>query len=148
MTIVAAISDAPRDVAVVREGRKLAERLGEDLYVVIVMESSDFVELERASIERTGSVIDRDELEAIAEDVASEIAADAIEDDYEFEVAAFIGEPVEELTAFAEAHDVEYLVIGGRRRSPIGKLVFGSTAQSILLQYDRPIVSVKVDREA
>lgn len=148
MTIVAAIGDTSRDGAVVREARELAERLGEELYVVIVMKSSDFVELERASIERTGQVVDRDELESMAEQVASEIAAEAIADEYAYEVAAFIGEPVEELTTFAEAHDVEYLVIGGRKRSPIGKLVFGSTAQSILLNYDRPIVSVKVDREA
>lgn len=146
MTIVAAIRDTDRDAPVVREARSLAERLGEDLYVVIVMESSDFVDLERTSIERTGTVVDRDVLEAMAEDVASEIAQAAIEDDFPYEVAAFIGEPVEELTTFAEAHDVGYLVIGGRKRSPIGKLVFGSTAQSILLNYDRPIVSVKVDR--
>lgn len=148
MTIVAAISDAGHDAAVVREGRTLAERLGTDLYVVIVMEASDFVDLERTSIERTGSGIDRDDLEAMAETVAADIAADAIDDDFEYQVAAFVGEPVEELTAFAESHDVEYLVIGGRKRSPIGKLVFGSTAQSILLNYDGPIVSVKVARSA
>lgn len=146
MTIVAAVSDASRDAAVVREGRSLAERLGTGLYVVIVMESSDFVDLERTSIERTGKVVDRDDLEAMAVDVASEIAESAIDDDFEYDVAAFIGEPVEELTAFAETHDVEYLVIGGRKRSPIGKLVFGSTAQSILLNYDGPIVTVKVGR--
>lgn len=148
MTIAAAIGDTNRDAAVVREGRKLAERLGEDLYVVIVMESSEFVDLERTSIERTGSGVDREDLEAMAEDVARDIAQTAIEDDFEYDVAAFIGEPVEELTSFAEAHDVAYLVIGGRKRSPIGKLVFGSTAQSILLNYERPIVSVKVDRPA
>lgn len=146
MTIVAAVGDETRDTAVVREGRKLAERLGEDLYVVLVMEADEFVDLERTSIERTGRPVEREEIEAVAEKVASEIASEAIEDDFEYGVAAFVGDPVEELSTFAEEHDVEYLVIGGRKRSPIGKLVFGSTAQSILLNYDRPIVSVRVDR--
>lgn len=147
MTIVAAVGDATRDTAVVREGRKLADRLGEDLYVVLVMESDEFVDLERTSIERTGRAVERQDLEAKAEEIAAEIADAAITDDFPYEVAAFIGEPVEELNSFADAHDVEYLVIGGRKRSPIGKLVYGSTAQSILLNYDRPIVSVRVDRQ-
>lgn len=143
MTIAAAISGADRDATVVREGRKLAERLGEPLFVVLVMESADFVEYERANIEETGRVKDRTDVEAMARAFASDIADDALDGDFEYEVRAFIGDPVEELSNFADANEVEYLVIGGRKRSPIGKLVFGSTAQSILLNYDRPIVSVK-----
>lgn len=147
MSIVAAVGDPSRDAVVVREARKLAERLGEDLNVVLVMATDEFVDLERTSIERTGRTVEREDLEAKAEEIASEIAASAIEDDFPYEVAAFIGEPVDELQSFSEEHDVEYLVIGGRKRSPIGKLVFGSTAQSILLNYDRPIVSVRIDPE-
>lgn len=147
MSIVAAVGDPSRDTPVVREGRKLAERLGEDLYVVLVMTSDEFVDLERTSIERTGRTVEREDIEAQAEEVASEIAETAIEDDFPYEVAAFVGEPVDELQRFSEEYDVEYLVIGGRKRSPIGKLVFGSTAQSILLNYDRPIVSVRIEQE-
>lgn len=146
MTIVAAIGDATRDRPVITEGRKLAERLGEPLFVVLVMETDDFVGLERTSIDRTGHAVERDVIQERAEDVAEDIAKSVIEDDFEYDVAAFIGEPVEELIAFAEDHDAEYLVIGGRKRSPVGKLVFGSTSQSLLLNYDRPIVSVRVGR--
>ncbi len=147
MTIVAAVADEPRDARVVREGRKLAERLGEDLYVVHVMEADEFVDLERASIEETGRAVERDDLEEMAVEVAGAVAEEAIEDGFEYEVAAFVGDLVEELSTFADEHDVDYLVIGGRKRSRVGKVVFGSNAQSILMNYDRPIVSVRVDLE-
>ena len=42
-----------------------------------------------------------------------------------------------------EDADVELLVIGARRRSPVGKLFLGSVTQSILLRADVPVLVVK-----
>jgi nucleotide-binding universal stress UspA family protein len=47
------------------------------------------------------------------------------------------------ILAVAEQHGADLIVIGIRRRSPVGKLITGSTAQAILLDADCPVVAVK-----
>jgi nucleotide-binding universal stress UspA family protein len=52
-------------------------------------------------------------------------------------------EPAEDLISIAEANDAELIVIGLRRRSPVGKLILGSNAQRILLDAKCPVLAVK-----
>ena len=42
----------------------------------------------------------------------------------------------------AEEHNAELIVIGLRRRTPVGKLIMGSTSQRILLEADCPVLAV------
>lgn len=55
-----------------------------------------------------------------------------------------IGENVgEEIIAAARATDAKRIIVGGRRRTPTGKAVFGSTAQNVLLDAPCPVTFVR-----
>ena len=50
-----------------------------------------------------------------------------------------------DLIAAAEESDAEFIVIGLRRRTPVGKLILGSNAQRILLEATCPVLAVKAE---
>lgn len=49
----------------------------------------------------------------------------------------------EDLVKLADENKVNEIIIGVRRRSKVGKLLFGSTAQFVILNASCPVVSVK-----
>ncbi|WP_026875912.1 universal stress protein [Jiangella gansuensis] len=51
----------------------------------------------------------------------------------------------EDLIAVAEENSADFIVIGLRRRSPVGKLILGSNAQRILLDAPCPVLAVKAE---
>ena len=52
-------------------------------------------------------------------------------------------DPAEDLMEVADKESAALIVIGLRRRSPVGKLLMGSNAQEILLRADCPVLAVK-----
>jgi nucleotide-binding universal stress UspA family protein len=51
--------------------------------------------------------------------------------------------PTQDLLEVARQYGAEMIVIGIRRRSPVGKMILGSNAQEILLDADCPVLAVK-----
>jgi nucleotide-binding universal stress UspA family protein len=49
----------------------------------------------------------------------------------------------EDIVAFANEKKVDEIIIGVKSRSNIGKLLFGSTAQTVILEADCPVITVR-----
>jgi nucleotide-binding universal stress UspA family protein len=55
------------------------------------------------------------------------------------------GDPAEVITTVAAELDADRIVMSGRKRSPTGKVLFGSVTQSVLLDADRPVTVLMED---
>jgi nucleotide-binding universal stress UspA family protein len=56
---------------------------------------------------------------------------------------ADLEDPAHAVVQVAQRHDASLIVLGLRHRSPVGKVLLGSTAQRILLDATCPVLSVK-----
>jgi nucleotide-binding universal stress UspA family protein len=63
--------------------------------------------------------------------------------DHEMRQPALALSPADEVLRAASEADAGLIVIGLRRRSPVGKLFLGSSSQQIILEADCPVVAVK-----
>lgn len=93
---------------------------------------------------RGGHEFDR-EASARAETDMEAVKAKLADSGVEFDIRQLVRgfEPAEDLISIAEASDAQLIVIGLRRRSPVGKLILGSNAQRILLDAHCPVLAVK-----
>ncbi|MFC6726191.1 universal stress protein [Halobium palmae] len=75
--------------------------------------------------------------------------ADAFEDaDVDYEVRGVVGEDRgKAIVNLAGEVGADGVLVGGRKRSPTGKAVFGSTAQEVLLSSPCPVTFVREDTE-
>jgi nucleotide-binding universal stress UspA family protein len=81
------------------------------------------------------------ESEAQLEDVRKQLDAAGLEHEVRQLVRGL--DPAEDLIHVAEEVQAEMIVIGLRRRSPVGKLILGSNAQRVLLDAACPVLAVK-----
>lgn len=73
--------------------------------------------------------------------------ADAFDEsgiDYEYYETS--GDPAPEIIAAADERDAELICLSGRKRTPTGKVIFGSVTQSVILGTDRPVVTVSPEQ--
>lgn len=80
-----------------------------------------------------------------AEEETAEVRALLEQSGVEFDLRPLVSvlEPAEDLIRTATEVEAQLLVIGLRRRSPVGKLVLGSNAQRILLDSPCSVLAVK-----
>ena len=90
---------------------------------------------------------ERDEMEQVMKyrKRFEELQADLLTSGVEHELVEYArgNSPAEDLLAVARERDAELIVIGIRRRSPVGKLVLGSNAQDVILEAPCPVLAVK-----
>ncbi len=131
MVIIAAISNAPLDEQIVCEASELAAAFDDELHVVHVRSYDSLTDEEQERSDKT-----------IKQRTAA-IAADAVADSELPTVpVGRIGQPAAEVLDYAETVETRYVVIGGKKRSPVGKALFGSTTQQVLLGAKAPVVTV------
>ncbi|GCF12484.1 universal stress protein UspA [Haloarcula mannanilytica] len=61
----------------------------------------------------------------------------------ETEARGAVGNHGEQIVDLAETTAADLIVVGGRKRSPTGKAVFGSTAQEVMLNAPCPVTFVR-----
>jgi len=74
-----------------------------------------------------------------------EVRAELERDGIDHEVRQLVRglEPADDLIAVAEEVAADFIVIGLRRRTAVGKLILGSNAQRVLLEATCPVLAVK-----
>ena len=94
-----------------------------------------------------------DEMARVADDeslpAAVEAAVDILEAaDIAWTVRAATGDPAETILEAAAEYDSDAIVVGVHDRSPVGKALFGSVAQSVIRESDRPVTVVSAAEDA
>lgn len=145
MTIVAAIDGDEHSGAVVDIGYDMATTYDVPLEVIHVAPKEEFEAYQKSLLETNEfSNYSISQHKESAAKVSREIIKSTLGDRNTSAVTAIgrVGNPVEEILDHAAEADSQFIVIGGRKRSPTGKAIFGSATQSILLESDGPVVTV------
>lgn len=128
MTILVAYVDRPEGQAALDKGMEIAKRRNERLVVV---------NAGPGGTKEDASMVDVLESERV-EELLRTSGLDA-----QFKQFVRGKSAVEEIDELVESLQASLLVIGLRKRSPVGKLIMGSVAQELLLTVSCPVLAVK-----
>jgi nucleotide-binding universal stress UspA family protein len=128
VTILVAYVPRPEGQAALDKGIELATRNHEDLMVVNAIAGDGRDEPAMADtqdVERVEKLLERSGVDGT------------------FKQFVRGKSPIEEIQDMVDSMPVSLVIIGLRKRSPVGKLLLGSVAQEILLTVSCPVLAVK-----
>lgn len=165
MSILAATDGEQTPDPAVEVAADLARQYDERLTVLHVMAEDTFETLRTPPSERSGPALSLapgasyggdeagrsrsgsqgsysvDDARQDAAGVARTVVAETLADPDAATTIGCVGDVVSEILSAVEDEQPRYLVIGGRKRTPVGKALFGSTTQSLLLEASIPVVT-------
>ncbi|WP_135366139.1 universal stress protein [Halosimplex halophilum] len=139
------LDDSDRADRLVAEAVAVAGPTGATVSVLHVFTESGLDNaIDRLDFDRDGEGVTP---EAVARRLAyvQEVTSQLDDAGVDYEVLGAVGDAAERITEVAEEIDADRILIGGRKRSPTGKAVFGSTAQSVMLDASCPVTFVRSD---
>jgi len=110
--------------------QKHAKAFNADIYIVTSLEQSPT--LKKDDIDRAESKLEKLRTSFKVDDIPCET-----------QVSVSVQSPGEDLVNYAKDNDIDEIIIGVTKRSKVGKLVFGSTAQYVILEAPCPVAAVK-----
>jgi nucleotide-binding universal stress UspA family protein len=139
MDIVCAVDSSEDSFKTLREAETLVEQIGGNLKILHCIEHQEFRQIQSESHDHGNDPIMMDEILSMAEtrihDVASELAVP-------YTAVPLFGNPSSEIIDYVDTSEVDYIVLGGTKRSAAGKILFGSVTQSVLLNSSVPVLMV------
>ncbi len=115
---------------VIKLAHKHAKAFKADIYIVTSLEQGPA--LKKEDIDKAESKLEKLRTPFKVDDIPCETQA-----------SVSYQSPAEDLVNYAKDNNIDEIIIGVRRRSKVGKLVFGSTAQYVILEAPCPVVAVK-----
>lgn len=140
--VLVVVDDTDTNRKLLAEAASLAEAADAGL-VLFSWVTPEELESSAEALETAGRIEGANFGEAAPEDVVGSlvdrVAADALDEGREYDVAAAVTDTDDLAGAILDAatqHDCDHVFLVGKRRSPTGKAVFGDVAQRVLLDFD------------
>lgn len=130
MKILVGLDDTKIADEVIKLAHKHAKAFKAEVYIMILLKQGP--ELKKTDIDMAENKLEKIERSLKADGIPCKTQA-----------SVSVQSPGEDLVRFVKDTGADEIILGIRRKSKVGKLIFGSTAQYVILNSPCPVVSVK-----